>query len=100
MTRTKLAQDSPSNDPQQPLTGYRVLDLSGALGVYCGKLKADMGADLAENPQLKERGFFRQVPDSQNVLRTIEGAPYRLSLTPGGPVRGAPELGADQTYIL
>ena len=33
-------------DEQQPLTGYRVLDLSGPLGVYCGKLMADMGADV------------------------------------------------------
>ena len=31
---------------QQPLTGIRVLDLSGPMGVYCGKLMADMGADV------------------------------------------------------
>ncbi len=31
---------------QQPLTGYRVLDLSGPMGVYCGKLMADMGAEV------------------------------------------------------
>ena len=31
---------------QQPLTGFRVLDLAGALGAYCGKLMADMGADV------------------------------------------------------
>ncbi|RUA20931.1 MAG: hypothetical protein DSY79_08850 [Chloroflexi bacterium] len=30
----------------QPLTGIRVLDLSGELGVYCGKLLADAGADV------------------------------------------------------
>ena len=35
-------------DQQQPLTGYRVLDLSGPIGVYCGKLMADMGADVVK----------------------------------------------------
>ena len=35
-----------SGETQQPLTGFRVLDLSGPLGVYCGKLMADMGADV------------------------------------------------------
>ena len=36
----------PADKSQQPLTGYRVLDLSGPLGVYCGKLLADAGADV------------------------------------------------------
>ena len=67
-------------------------------GVAAGVIQT--GIDLAKDPQLKERGFFRQVPDAQNVLRTIEGVPYHLSRTPGGPVRAAPEFGADQTYIL
>lgn len=39
--------DSTRNE-LQPLTGYRVLDLSGPLGVYCGKLMADMGADVVK----------------------------------------------------
>ena len=29
-----------------PLSGYRALDLAGPMGVYCGKLMADMGADV------------------------------------------------------
>ncbi len=37
---------SQNGDMQQPLEGYRVLDLSGPMGVYCGKLMADMGADV------------------------------------------------------
>ena len=37
----------PSNPaPALPLSGYRALDLSGPMGVYCGKLLADMGADV------------------------------------------------------
>ncbi|MCH7908541.1 MAG: CoA transferase [Candidatus Hydrogenedentes bacterium] len=37
-----------SRQEQQPLTGFRVLDLSGPMGVYCGKLMADMGADVVK----------------------------------------------------
>ena len=46
MTQARL-QASDSSQPQ-PLSGYRVLDLSGPLGVYCGKLLADMGADVVK----------------------------------------------------
>ena len=38
--------DYQTSGGQQPLTGMRVLDLSGPMGVYCGKLMADMGADV------------------------------------------------------
>ena len=59
------------------------------------------GEDLAENdPHLKERGLFQQVPDAGGVLRTIERAPYKLSATPGRVSKGAPEFGADQTFVL
>ena len=70
-----------------------------AAGVAAGIVQT--GADLAHNdPHLEERGFFRRVPDAEGNLRTIEGAPYLLSRTPGGPVKAAPDFGADQTYVL
>ena len=68
------------------------------VGVAAGVVQ--MGADLSVDPHLRERGFFRRVPNAEGVSRTIEGAPYKLSRTPGGPVRGAPEFGGDQTYVL
>ena len=37
---------APDEGNAQPLTGIRILDLSGDLGVYCGKLLADAGADV------------------------------------------------------
>ena len=83
----------------QQHSAEEVMHLLQEAGIPAGVVQT--GADLAENdPHLKERGFFRQVPDAQGVSRTIEGAPYKLSRTPGGVSRGAPEFGADQTYVL
>ncbi|MDE2788270.1 MAG: CoA transferase [Chloroflexota bacterium] len=42
---TSLAAHA-NSEPALPLSGYRVLDLAGPMGVYCGKLLADMGADV------------------------------------------------------
>ena len=75
------------------------MHLLQAAGVAAGVVQT--GQDLAENdPHLRERGIFRQVPDAAGVLRTIERAPYKLSRTPGEVTRGAPEFGADQDLVL
>ena len=74
------------------------MHLLQAAGVAAGVVQT--GADMLDlDPHLRERGFFRQVPDDGGTPRTVERAPYRLSRTPGGPVRGAPEFGAHQTYV-
>ena len=69
-----------------------------AAGIAAGVVQT--GEDLSRDPQLKERGFFRRVPDHQGEQRTIESAPYKLSCTPGSVTRGAPAFAADMTYVL
>jgi crotonobetainyl-CoA:carnitine CoA-transferase CaiB-like acyl-CoA transferase len=75
------------------------MHLLQAAGVAAGVVQT--GQDMAENdPHLRERGIFQQVPDAAGVMRTVERAPYKLSLTPGSVTRGAPEFGADQDLVL
>ena len=70
-----------------------------AAGVAAGVVQT--GADLVHNdPHLEERGFFRHVPDAEGTPRIIEGAPYKLSGTPGGPTHAAPQFGAHQEYVM
>ena len=68
-----MLQDQP-HEGQQPLSGYRVLDLSGPLGVYCGKLMADMGADVIKvesvggDPMRDIGPFVRDEPGPERSL--------------------------------
>ena len=74
------------------------MHLLQSVGVAAGVIQS--GADLADgDPHMRQRGFFREVPDSRGELHVVEGPPHKLSRTPGGPLRGAPEFGAHQTYV-
>ncbi len=75
-----------------------VMERLQAAGVPAGVVQS--GADLDSDPQLRERGFFRRVPDARGELQVIETAPYKLSRTPGGASRAAPEFGEHQDYVL
>lgn len=63
-----------SGTPNASLDGVRVLDLSGALGNYAGKLFAELGADvvLIEPPQgtaLRHQGpFLKDIPGVETSL--------------------------------
>ena len=78
--------DSTQNG-QQPLTGYRVLDLSGPLGVYCGKLMADMGADVIKveppggDPMRHIGPFAHDRPGPDSSLYWLHFATNRQSIT-------------------
>ena len=75
-----------------------VMERLQTAGVPAGVVQS--GADLDSDPQLRERGFFRRVPDARGELQVIETAPYKLSRTPGGASRAAPEFGEHQDYVL
>ena len=60
--------------PDGALEGVRVLDLAGPMGVYCGKLLADLGADVikVERPggdPMRQRGpFYRDQAHPERSL--------------------------------
>ena len=77
----------------------QAMHLFQSAGISAGVVQT--GKDMAENdPHLLDRGIFQPVPDAGGVMRTIERAPYKLTLTPGEVLRGAPEFGADQDFVL
>jgi crotonobetainyl-CoA:carnitine CoA-transferase CaiB-like acyl-CoA transferase len=80
------------------LSPQEVMERLQAVGVPAGVVQS--GSDLASDAHLRERGLFRSVPDARGETRVIESAPYKLSRTPGGARRAAPEFGEHQDYVL
>ncbi len=72
---------------QQPLAGYRVLDLAGPLGVFCGKLMADMGADVIKveppggDPMRGIGPFVRDQPGPERSLHWLHFNTNKRSIT-------------------
>ena len=79
-------------------TPEAVMETLQAAGISAGVVQT--GKDLSQDKHLEDRDFFRKVPDAKDEIRTVEGAPYKLSKTPGGVSKAAPEFGVDQTYVL
>ena len=76
-----------NSQSQQPLTGYRVLDLSDEKGVYCGKLLADMGADVIKveppggNPMRRMGPFVHGEPHPERSLHWLHFNTNKRSVT-------------------
>ncbi len=61
-------------DEPSALSDVRVLDLSGEMGMYCGKLLADLGADVIKieppggDPARRLGPFYHDEPDAEKSL--------------------------------
>jgi len=78
-------------------TAEEVMALLQGQGVAAGVVQD--ASDLANDPQLKERGFFVEL-DHPELGKTISDAvPIRLSDTSARYTRAAPILGQDNDYV-
>ena len=80
-------QQAQSQEERQPLSGFRVLDLSGPPGVYCGKLMADMGADVIKveapggDPMRRLGPFVHHIPHPERSLHWLHFNTNKRSIT-------------------
>jgi len=78
-------------------TAEEAMALLQGQGVAAGVVQD--ASDLAQDPQLNERGFFIEL-DHPELGKTISDAvPIRLSDTPARYTRAAPVLGQDNDYV-
>jgi benzylsuccinate CoA-transferase BbsF subunit len=78
-------------------TAEEVMTLLQREGVAAGVVQD--ASDLADDPQLRARGFFIEL-DHPELGKTVSGAvPIKLSDTPATYGRAAPVLGRDNDYV-
>jgi benzylsuccinate CoA-transferase BbsF subunit len=79
----------------QEHTAEEVMSRLQENGVAAGVVQD--AADLARDPQLRERGFFIEHPDKE--LPPTDATPIKLSRTPAEYRRAAPSPGQDNDYV-
>ena len=75
----------------------QVMPLLQEAGVSCGVV--NNAADLANDPRLKNRDFFIQLPHPVLGKTYADSTPVRMSRTPAQFRRAAPQLGQDNSYV-
>jgi benzylsuccinate CoA-transferase BbsF subunit len=78
----------------QERTAEEVMSRLQENGVAAGAVQD--AADLAGDPQLKERGFFVNKPE---IGKFVDATPIRLSQSPAEYNRAAPSQGQDNDYV-
>jgi len=78
-------------------TPEEVMNMLQEAGIASGVVNS--AADLANDPQLKSRGFFVQLHHPVFGNTNADGTPIRLSRTPARYRRAAPLLGQDNRYV-
>lgn len=95
--KNRQALDELVGDWTKEHTAEEVMSLLQEQGVAAGVVQS--AADLAKDPQLKERGFFIEL-DHPRMGRTVSDAsPVGLSDTPPRYSRPAPLPGQDNDYV-
>jgi len=82
----------------QTLPAAQVLSALDAAGVPSGKIYTV--ADIAADPHYQARGMLQTVAMQDGSALTVPGIVPKLSLTPGGQWRNAPDLGQDSEAVL
>jgi benzylsuccinate CoA-transferase BbsE subunit/naphthyl-2-methylsuccinate CoA transferase subunit len=76
-----------SGSPPQALSPYRVLDLTRMIGWTCGKLLADLGADVIKieppggDPGRRVGPFYRDEPHPERSLGWFYGNTNKRGIT-------------------
>jgi len=81
----------------QKHTAEEVMTLLQAQGIAAGVVQD--ARDLAQDPQLKHRGFFVELGHPEMGKTISDANPIRLSDTPPRYTRSAPVLGKDNGYV-
>jgi len=93
----KKALDKLVGEWTQKHTAEETMTLLQRCGVAAGVVQD--ARDLAQDPQLKERGFFVELDHPEMGKTVSDAAPIRLSATPPRYTRSAPLLDQDNDYV-